>query len=299
MARHFMSLSDLGEETAWLLVQQARGIPDAKAPTDFMAERTAVLIFSEEAFLERLCVTAAVRQMGGSVVYQGLGQWKQDMEGSYQRELLCQLGYFVDCMYLYGLPASTWSSAHWDTISFPVVNAGSPSGHPVHVLADVACMMRHVGTDLKETVIGWSGCDNGTLYSLVEGLRFFPYRLRVALPPLLDRTPLQNAATFHGVQVDFVDRPEEAVEGAQFVFAGCRGGLDDSTAAQWAISDALMSKAAPDAHLLLGSTPMQTVHVEKSVLCSPASLLLLQAENRLRVHKRLLHWLFNENEREI
>ena len=128
---------------------------------------------------------------------------------------------------------------------------------------------------------------------------FFPYRLRVALPPLLDRTRLQQAADYHGVHIDFVSTPEEAVEGVDFVFAGCRGGLDDETQEQWRISEALMSRAAPNAHLLLGSTPMYTVQVDRSVLCSPASLLLLQAENRLRVHKRVLHWLFNENEREI
>ena len=216
MARYFMSLSDLGEETAWLLVQQARGIPDAKAPTDFMAERTAALFFCEEAFIERLCVTAAVRQMGGSVVYQGIGSWRQDLEGNYQRELLCQFGYFVDCLYLYGLPASSWATPQWDIITFPVVNAGSPDGHPVHVLADVACMLRYSRNSLKDVTIGWAGCDNGALYSLVEGLRFFPYHLRVALPPLLDRTRLQQAADYHGVHIDFVSTPEEAVEGVDF-----------------------------------------------------------------------------------
>ncbi len=299
MARYFMNLNDLGEDTAWLLVQQARGIPDAKAPTDFMAERTAALLFSREALLERLCVTAAVRQMSGSVIYQGIGPWQQDLEGSYQRELLCQFGYFVDCLYLYGLPASSWAEAHWDVITFPVVNAGSPDGHPVHVLADVACMLRYSRDSLKDVTIGWTGCANGTLFSLVEGLRFFPYRLRVALPPLIDRAPLQQAAEFHGVHIDFVNTPEEAVEGVNFVFAGCRGGLDKDTLPQWRISETLMSRAASNAHLLLGATPVDTVQVEKAVLCSPASLLLLQAENRLRVHKRVLHWLFDENEQAI
>lgn len=299
MARYFMSLADLGEETAWLLVQQARGIPDAKAPTDFMTERTAALFFSQEAFLERLCVTAAVRQMGGSVIYQGIGPWRVDLEGRYQRELLCQFGYFVDCMYLYGLPAAAWTGAPWDVITFPLVNAGSPDGHPVHLLADIACMLRYSSPTLEGVSIGWAGCDNGALYSLVEGLRFFPYSLRVALPPAIDSTPLRRAAEFHGVHIDFASSPEEAVEGVDFVFAGCHGGLEKATETQWRISEALMSKAAPNARLLLGSTPMNTLPVDRAVLCGPASLLLLQAENRLRVHKRVLHWLFNENEQEI
>ena len=62
MPRHVLTLNDLGEEGSWLLVQQARGIPDAKGRTDFMTERTAVLLFAQDSFAERLCVSAALRQ---------------------------------------------------------------------------------------------------------------------------------------------------------------------------------------------------------------------------------------------
>ena len=50
MPRHVLTLNDLGEEGSWLLVQQARGIPDAKGRTDFMTERTAVLLFAQDSF---------------------------------------------------------------------------------------------------------------------------------------------------------------------------------------------------------------------------------------------------------
>ena len=87
MPRHVLTLNDLGEEGSWLLVQQARGIPDAKSRTDFMTERTAVLLFAQDSFAERLCVSAAVRQMGGSLVFQGAtGGWKSEVE-RYQRQM--------------------------------------------------------------------------------------------------------------------------------------------------------------------------------------------------------------------
>lgn len=104
MPRHVLTLNDLGEEGSWLLVQQARGIPDAKGRTDFMTERTAVLLFAQDSFAERLCVSAAVRQMGGSIVFQGAtGGWKSEVE-RYQRQMLAVIDYFVDCMYVYGIP---------------------------------------------------------------------------------------------------------------------------------------------------------------------------------------------------
>ena len=48
MARHVLSLQDLGESGSWLLVQQARGIPDARSHTDFMTERMAMLLFAKD-----------------------------------------------------------------------------------------------------------------------------------------------------------------------------------------------------------------------------------------------------------
>ena len=48
MPRHVLTIKDLGENACWLLVQQAIGTPDAKARTDFMTERVAVLIFAQQ-----------------------------------------------------------------------------------------------------------------------------------------------------------------------------------------------------------------------------------------------------------
>ena len=249
MPRHVLTLNDLGEEGSWLLVQQARGIPDAKSRTDFMTERTAVLLFAQDSFAERLCVSAAVRQMGGSLVFQGAtGGWKSEVE-RYQRQMLAVIDYFVDCMYVYGIPGLA-TSVDRDLVQFPIINAGSPDAHPAHVLADVACMLRYTRDDLKKARVGWLGCTNGTLFSLIEALRYFPFSLQVALPPLEDRPTLETYARHCGVKVDFVDTPQQAVEGCNFVYAGCRSGLDDELAQQWKVDDALLSHADQKARVL-------------------------------------------------
>ena len=210
MPRHVLTLNDLGEEGSWLLVQQARGIPDAKGRTDFMTERTAVLLFAQDSFAERLCVSAAVRQMGGSIVFQGAtGGWKSEVE-RYQRQMLAVIDYFVDCMYVYGIPGLA-TKVDRDLVQFPIINAGSPDAHPAHVLADVACMLRYTRDDLKKARVGWLGCTNGTLFSLIEGLRYFPFSLQVALPPLEDLPTLETYARHCRVKGDFVDTPQQAV----------------------------------------------------------------------------------------
>lgn len=294
MARHVLSLQDLGESGSWLLVQQARGIPDARSHTDFMTERMAMLLFAQESLPERLCITAAVRQMGGSTLYQGtVGEWREELD-QHQHQLMGVINYYVDCMYLYGFSARIWEKREVE-VEFPVINAGSPDGHPAHALADIACMLKYSKDDLSGVRVGWIGCTNGTLFSLIEGMQYFPYSLQVALPPRNDREPVLRAAARHGVKVDIVETPEEVAEGVNYLFAGCRSELDIHDEPHWRITEKLMEKAAPQAHVLLGSQPIRAIGVESGLALSPRSLLLLQAENRLRVHKRLLHWVFLES----
>lgn len=293
MTRRLISLTDLGEEQLWLLVRQARGIPDAKMRSDHMSERTAMLVFARDSFIDRLCVSAAVRQMGGSTIYQDISRWEDVHD--YQQELMCQLGYFVDCMYCYGLPESTWAETDWSLVDFPIINAGGFEGRPTRVLADVACMLRHARDGrLGDVRVAWVGCPNGVLFSLIEGTKFFPYRLRVALPPEAPEGLVEAAATRHGARVEIFSDPKDAVADADFVYAGRRLCGDDGSHATWMVTADLMAAAKSDAHLLMGANPIRSIYVDPSILRSPASLLLRQAENHLRIHKRILHWVFED-----
>lgn len=297
MPRHVLTIKDLGEEACWLLVQQAIGIPDAKARTDFMTERVAVLIFAQQSLAERLCVTAAVRQMGGFTVYEGnQGVWHVEMR-DYQRQFMSVFDYFVDCMYTYGLPVGSWDMENAN-VQFPVINAGSPDAHPAHALADIACMLR-ASRYLNGVTAAWLGCDNGTLHSLIEATAWFPFALRVALPPHLDPAPLQAKVQRLQTPVTFVETPEEAVRGAGYVFAGCRGGMSEDDSGLWHLDAALMRKADSDARVLLSASPVEAIPVDEDILSGEASFLVRQAEYRLRVHKRILHWVFLDNERMI
>lgn len=297
MPRHILTVRDLGEDACWLLVQQAIGMPEAKARTDFMNERVAVLIFAQQSLPERLCVTAAVRQMGGSVVYEGNnGAWRTEVS-EYQEHLLPIFGYYVDCLYTYGLPVNAWKMEN-AKLDFPVINAGSPDAHPAHALGDIACMLRSARY-LNGVTAGWLGCANGTLHSLIEATAWFPFALHVALPPQVDAAPLKDAAARLGTPVTFVDSPEEAVRGANFIFAGCRSGLAPEDRERWRLNAQLMTKADANARLMLSASPVAAIPVDGDILSSRASLLVRQSEFRLRVHKRMLHWVFLDNEREI
>ena len=96
------------------------------------------------------------------------------------------------------------------------------------------------------------------------------------------------------MDITFHETPEAAVKGCQFVYAGSsgRGVVPFDAIGNWTLTREIMAGAEADARVLLGTSPMNAIPIESEVLGSKNAMLLLQAENRLRVYKRMLHWLF-------
>lgn len=292
--KHIFSLNDLGSAAVWLLVQQARGIPDARAHSSFMEDKIAVLLFAQESFPERLCITAAVRQMSGDVVYLDSGSWRDEVN-SFPRQMSQLVSYYVDCAFIFGLPLPPLRESR-DLAEIPVINAGSPDGQPINVLADLACIYKHT-EDFSAVRVAWLGCANGTLNSLIEATEYFPFELSIAVPRGCGPDDaLLLRAQREGRRVAIASGREEAVKGAHYIYAGCTAGTDEETAQCWILNRELMNLAAPNAHILLSTAPTCSTPVENELLQGRASLLPRQAENRLRVNKRLLHWIFDEDQ---
>lgn len=293
MPKSALSITQLGREVCWTLVKQAMGIPDAKMPSDYMSSRVALLLFKRTSLPERLCVTAAVRQMSGSTIYQSASEnlWQEEAR-SLQIHLFPILGYFLDCLYLYGFP--TASRENSELADFPVINAGCADGHPAHALADLACMLR-VAKKLEGVHAAWIGCVNGTLHSLIESMAWFPFSLAVSLPPDADDAGLKAYAVREKLPVTFVGSPGEAVRDSSFVFAGRKPDEITPENEPWSLTPDLLARAKPEARILLSATPIRAIPVASELIRGKRSLLVRQAEYRLCVHKRILHWVFSKN----
>lgn len=291
MPRHALTIRGIGENVCWLLVQQAIGIPDAKMPSDYMSGKVALLMFAQPALPERLCVTAAMRQMGGTTIYQGEdgSLWRTEVS-SFQQHLLPIFGYYLDCLYVYSIPVAS-VDVDCFAATFPVINAGSPDAHPAHALADIALMLKRSG-EMKYVSAAWIGCDNGTLHSLVEATAWFPFSLRIALPPQIDPSFLKKRVDELKTDVVFVKSPREAARDVDYIYAGCHGGLSENELKGWSVEPSLLNLAKPNAKLMLSASPIRAIPIAPEILASKASQLLHQAEFRLRIHKRILHWVF-------
>lgn len=291
MGRNIIAIRQMGETLCWTLIHQAMGMPDVKLVSDFMENKVALLLFARESLPERLCSTAAVRQMGGTTIYEGsqsAAEWRSS-ESRFQKDLLPIFGYYFDCLYIYGIDLVADEIVN-SNLRFPIINAGGGWSHPVHALADIACMLKLSHEKKRIISTAWIGAANGSLYSLVEACAWFPFSLKIAMPDEKGKDLLQKRIAELNVPVQFVNSPEEAVAGCEFIYAGKRE-MDEKKSG-WIITSKLFEHSAPDSRLLLSASPIRAIAVEESVFAAGKTLLTLQAQYRLAIHKRVLHWVF-------
>ena len=290
MGRNVLTIRELGEKTCWTLVQQAIGIRDAKMRTDFLSEKVGVLFFAMPSMPERLCVTAAFRQMGGAVVYEvdpSGESWRTELR-QHQMHLLPIFDFYLDCLYLYGIPISSLNKDM--KVDFPTINAGSPDAHPAHALADIAYMMK-LSRYLNSFNVAWLGSPNGTLYSLIQATAWFPFTIRVFSPATADMAHLKELIASTD-RVEIMPTFEDAVRDVKFIFAGSRRDIDFSSIKDWELNRERLKIADKNFNIFLGARPINCLPIAQDLMASPASLLLQQSEYRLRIHKRILNWVF-------
>ena len=293
MIRSITTLERLGRKDARLIVEQTKGMVEAKSVDDYLAEKTIVHIFTEPALAEYLCCAAAVRQMSGQAIFFPPKEAAQAKLETFPVKLLSAVSSYMDCLMVNGVETSSWQP---EELVFPLINCGGPDAHPSRALADVACMMLHAGGELDAVKICWLGGITGELCSLAVAAGFFGLHLHVYAVPGLPLEQFKDLAARHPeADVVFAATKEEAVEGASYCFIGSREGLDYESLPRWTVSPSFLRGLKPNGQLLLGASPSKCLLLDMRYRRAGEghSLLLKQAENRLKVYKRFFHYIFD------
>lgn len=288
MPRNITTIEAMGKDLAWTLIQQAKGMPDAKGIDDFLTDRTFLVLFARHDLTERLCITAAISQMSGHTAYMGPEEKWMDVAAVYPEALLGTLSYYVDGIIVHGqLP----DEREIKEISFPVLNVGCRESHPCHALADIMCMMRYAKEKLNTQRLCWIGYPAGAMYSLIAATKFFPYGMSLFLPEDFDTTALRVKIAELKTDVTIHTDIDSAVKGCQYIMGGSAEGMRFEDKVRWKINKDLLDKTGVQSHVLAGTNPMNCLPVEMDIVSGHHDLFLLQSENKLRLYKRMLHWL--------
>ena len=298
--RHLLEIDDLS-------TTELREIVDlAKAPVDSLGRpldgRGVACYFSKPSARTRNSTEMAVVQLGGHPVYitdVEVGMDTRESAEDVTRTLGCY--HDVICARVFGHELLE-RMVNVDVV--PIVNLLSDGAHPLQAIADVLTIEAECGP-IEDQVVVYVGDSNNVTRSLALAIGMLGGRMRVASPPghqmsSLDRDRLAAA----GIEPEFLDRPEDAVKGADVVYTDTWVSMGQETEREervkafegFAVDTKLMASGA--AAIFMHCLPAhRNEEVSDAVLDGPQSRIWAQATNRLHAARAVLHWVHAGNDR--
>ena len=304
--RHFLRDDDLTADEQALVLRRARELkaaPFSRRPLE--GPRTVAVVFDKPTLRTQVSFAGAIT---------GLGGYPLVVDGN-----LAQIGTresIADTARVLGpqSAAVVWRTHGQDRIEemaahagVPVVNALTDDFHPCQILADLLTVTEHKG-DLAGLTLGYVGDGaNNMAHSYLLGCALAGMHVRIGTPDGAQPAPeilarATQLAAAHGGSVQVTADPKAAVEGVDVVVTdtwvsmgmesekGERQGTA-SPFAPFAVTEALMQTASPEAIFLHCLPAYRGFEVEATVIDGPQSVVWDEAENRLHAQKALLSFL--------
>jgi len=295
--RHLLEIDDLSTAEITTVLDLA----EATVTTPVLAGKGAALIFEKPSARTRNSMEMAVAQLGGHPVYiQG------HEVGMDTRETVEDVTNTMACFHSV-LGARVFSHSTVERMAavdvLPVVNMLSDEAHPLQALADLLTLRQEFGS-LDGRSIAYIGDANNVARSLALGAAAFGMDVRVAAPAGfqfsdVDADRLMTA----GCKLTLTDRPSEAADGADAVYADVWTSMGQEAEADerrrqfegFTIDDSVMGAAGAQSIFLHCLPAHRGEEVTGEVLASDRSRIWKQAENRMHAARGLLAWLMNVN----
>ncbi|HLA67101.1 MAG TPA: ornithine carbamoyltransferase [Acidimicrobiia bacterium] len=293
----FLRVGDLGREGLGRVLDLAAMVKRDRAATrDALRGARVGLFFEKPSLRTRVSSEIAVTDLGGVPIV-----LKQDEVGLGSREAVEDVARVLD-RYFDVLAFRVHHHRDLDTIAAhaqaPVINLLSDVEHPCQALADLQTLAE--SRPLDGAVVGYVGDGNNVCASLMIAGAAMGVSVRVAAPagyhPAEAVIATAQGLARPGVDIVVTDDPEEAVSGADAVYADVWAsmGQEGEAAARRAIfepyriDERLFGLADPAAIFLHCLPAHRGDEVTDGVMDHERSRVFDQAENRLHAFKALL-----------
>jgi len=291
---HFITGAELDAGRLDLLLHRAAALKEAPLSSRALEGRTVALVFNKPSTRTRTSFETGVFELGGHPMVLRPDEM-QLTRGESVRDTALVLSRHATVIGLRtGDEAQLQGLAEHATV--PVVNMLSPLHHPCQALADLQTLREALGS-LEGRVLTYVGDGNNVARSLAIVGALAGLEVRVAAPAGYQLPEGETPAVL------FED-PAEAVAGADAVYTDVWVSMsdDEASAAQrrealapYAIDDALLDKAKPDAFALHCLPAHPGEEITESVLYGSRQRIWDQAENRRHAQKALLELLVSDS----
>jgi len=293
--RHFLEIDDLAAAELARVLDLA-SVPE---PPRVLAGKGMALMFEKPSARTRNSMEMAVVQLGGHPVYIQEDEVGLDSRESVEDVTNAMAGFHS------AIGARVFEHSVVERMAavdrVPVVNLLSDHGHPMQALADLLTMRREFGT-LEGRTVAYVGDANNVARSLAIGAALSGMQFRIASPPgyTFSEADLDRIRASGEPQV--FDRPEEAVAGADAVYADTWTSMGQEDEAEqrrrdfegFQIDERMMALGSAGAIFLHCLPAHRGEEVVDGVLDGARSRIWVQAANRMHAARGLLAWLVGE-----
>ena len=335
MSRDFLTTSDFTREQLEQVIESALRLKRSGYESKPLAGKSVALVFFNPSLRTRASMQVGIYELGGNAVMLEPGgtSWTlEHREGivmdadktEHVAEFVRVLGRYCVAIGVRTFAAlKDWNEERTDPIlnafvkysDVPIINLESAMHHPCQALADMMTIREKLGPGRKKVVLTWAWHPKplpmAVPNSFALGAAQMGHHLVIAHPKgyELDDELMQSvhqSAQGAGGSVTVTNNVDAAFDNAEVVYAKSWGsknfyGVQDKEIAerapyrdQWIVDEAKMART--NSAIFMHCLPVRrNVIVTDSVIDSPASVVIDEAENRLHVQKAILAQLLEGN----
>ena len=259
-----------------------------------LAGRSLALIFEKPSLRTRVTFEVGVLQLGGRAVYLSgteIGLGTRESVPDVARNLSRWVDGIVARVYSH---ASVVAMAEHATI--PVVNALSDLDHPCQALADYFTLWER-GVDFSRMRLAWIGDGNNVCHSIMIVGALLGAAVVVACPPGYEpAASVQATVRKLGGRLEITEDARAAATGADVLYTDVWTSMGQEAErekrleafSRYQINDTVLGFAKPSALVMHCLPAHRGEEITDSVVDSPQSVVLDQAENRLHAQKAVI-----------
>lgn len=300
--KHLLSLAEFTpKQLADLL---ALALKVKQKPADYsqaLAGKSIALIFEKPSLRTRVSFDVGINKLGGHSVYldqQNGAMGQRETVADFGGNLACWTDAIVARVFSQDTLEQLVASSHK-----PVINALSDRYHPCQALADLLALTERFG-DLSKVHLAYVGDGNNVCHSLMLGAALSGMKMTVITPegfePAADIVAQAQKLAKQTDAAIIVSTDIASAKGADAIYTDTWLSMGDKadpeqieqTFAPYQINQPLMQQLGVT--YFMHCLPAHREHeVTSEVLDSAASLVLLQAENRMHAQNAVLISLFS------
>lgn len=309
--RHLISLKEQSKEDILSMLELAQKIKAKRTAgelTNFLPNKTLIMLFQKTSTRTRLSFEAGMTELGGHAIFLD-SRTSQFALTDFGDEIQAVMRYGAVLMFRALKASDVVKAASYNQI--PVIDACSEKYHPAQALSDILTMAEHSGGINNVKKIAWLGVENNVSNTLMLACAKLGIKVAIAAPEANEQS-IDEELNQQAISTGNVARTlnlAEALSNADYVHTDTWMDMEffengkvkpqfmeeyerrKKLFMPYQLNAQLINTHAPQAKIMHCMPCHVGYEISRDAIDHPNSVIFDQAENRMHMQKAMIMWL--------